>query len=91
MKGGGGGGGGEEPREPGKLLMLRFERFYCQFQNSSGELGDVGDGGRSRCLDGKTLVLAPPSVLGAWSMALGLWLPFEYYYCLLLSYAAISI
>ena len=25
-------------------------------------------------------VLAPPSVLGAWSMALGLWLPFEYYY-----------
>ena len=26
------------------------------------------------------VVLAPPSVLGAWSMALGLWLPFEYYY-----------
>ena len=49
-------------------------------QNSSGELGDVGDGGRLRCLQGKVdttilcvyihVLLAPPSVLGAWSMAL---------------------
>ena len=26
------------------------------------------------------VLLAPPSVLGAWSKALVLWLPFEYYY-----------
>ena len=40
---------------------LRKARIYCknlsilqsQCQNSSGELGDVGDGGRLRCLRGK--------------------------------------
>ena len=46
-----------------------------QCQNSSGELGDVGGGGRLRCLHGKVdttinvcvhVVLAPLSVLGAW-------------------------
>ena len=66
--------------------MMKIPQSQCQ--NSAGELGDVGDGGRFRCLHGKVdttlsctvcvhIVLAPPSVLGAWSMALVLWLPFE--------------
>ena len=40
-----------------------------QWQNLSGELGDVGDGSRLRCLQGKAdttvcvVLMAPPSVL----------------------------
>ena len=60
-----------------------------QCQNSSGELRDVGDGGRLKRQHGKVdttlhicvhVVLAPPGLLGAWSMALWLWLPFQCYY-----------
>ena len=56
-----------------------------QCQNASGELGNVGDSGRLRCLHVRYtppfhvcvhIVLAPPTVLGAWSLALVLWLPF---------------
>ena len=34
---------------------------------------------------GVLVQLAPPSVLGAWCMALVLWLPFKLYYCLFVS------
>ena len=60
-----------------------------QCKNSSGELGDVGDSvvGRGVCMVRWTppfhvcvcVELAPLSVLGAWSMPLVLWLPFECY------------
>ena len=79
------------------VWKLRKARLYdeilsvpqSQCQNSSGELRDVGDGGRLRCLHGKVditislcvqVVFSPPTVLGVWSMALVLWLPFECYY-----------
>ena len=52
-----------------------YYAFYThKIQNSSGELGDVGDSSRLRCLHGKVdttifhvcvhVLLAPPSVLG---------------------------
>ena len=50
-------------------------------QNDSGDLRGVARGdGELGCLCGKagtSHVMAPPIDLGAWSMALMLWLPFE--------------
>ena len=64
----------------GPMTKVRISVPQSQCQNSSGELGDVGDGGRLKCLHGKVdttiscvcvhVLLAPPSVVGAWSMAL---------------------
>ena len=34
-------------------FIINISAFQSQCQNSSGELGDVGDGGRLRCLHGK--------------------------------------
>ena len=56
---------------------------------ASGELQGVAGGrGELRCLGGETdtacsyvhLLTVPPIALGAWSMALVLWQPPEYYY-----------
>ena len=53
--------------------------FHSPSQNSSGQLGDVGDGGRLRCLHGKVdifcvcvhVVLSPPGVRGLWPWCYG--------------------
>ena len=65
--------------------------MYVCSQNDSGDLrGVAGGDGKLGCLCGKAgascvCVMAPPIHLGAWSMALMLWLPIEYYsmsYCM---------
>ena len=73
--------------------MTKISVFHSPgVRTQLGELGDTGDGGRLRYLRGKVdttisyvcvhVLLALPSVLCAWSMALVLWLPFECcYYC----------
>ena len=66
---------------------LSVPQSLCQ--NASEEPGDVGGGGRLRCLHGKvdttiscmcTCRVGSTSVPGVWSMALELWLPVEYCY-----------
>ena len=87
-----------------EVWELRKARLYnenlsvpqSQCQNSSGELGDVGDGGSLSCLHGKVdtpfhvcvhVVLALHYVLGAWCMmVLVLWLPVPPKFPLLLLY-----